>query len=223
MAQVSGNQVHCLLHLPSFVHGEAYSHETMLGNPFFSLLSFPGIPYQPTVGILLSRYIVEAHHASNDSMAAPDILVAWVGFLVPAGLPRSPILLQNHTKDVRFQTSLTDERQNGLPPAMSNSFPHLALRLAPELICRQFDNPSEHYPVLTASNVANVSERSFLLYIHGLDDGDTRNSVVSPTTWGSVQPLCLCFGQKVKTRHINTQLVCVSFTTFCSPIIITLW
>ena len=96
----------------------------------FSLLSFPGIPYQPTVGILLSRYIVEAHHASNDSMAAPDILVAWVGFLVPAGLPRSPILLQNHTKDVRFQTSLTDERQNGLPPAMSNSFPHLALRLA---------------------------------------------------------------------------------------------
>ena len=109
-----------------------HSHETMLGNAFFPLLSFPGIPYQPTVGILLSRYIVEAHHASNDSMAAPapDILVAWVGFLVPAGLPRLPILLQNHTKDVRFQTSLTDERQNGLPPAMSNSFPHLALRLA---------------------------------------------------------------------------------------------
>ena len=35
MAQVSMNQVHCFLHLPSFVHGAAYGHETMLGNFFF--------------------------------------------------------------------------------------------------------------------------------------------------------------------------------------------
>ena len=101
-----------------------------LGNFLFPLPSFPGIPYQPTVGISLGLYIVEVHHASNDLMVAPDILVAWVGFFVPARRPRSPILLQNQTKDVRFQTSLTDDGQNVLPPAMSNSFPHLALRLA---------------------------------------------------------------------------------------------
>ena len=86
--------------------------------------------------------------------------------------------------------------QEGIPE--QDTIWSICFKMHPELICRQFDHPSEHYPALTASNVANVSERSFLLYNHGLDDGDTRNSVVSRQQlgiWGSIQPLCLCFGQ----------------------------
>ena len=53
MAQASGNRAHCFLHLPGIVHGEAHCRETMLGNLFFPIPSFPRLPCHPTISISL--------------------------------------------------------------------------------------------------------------------------------------------------------------------------